>query len=72
MYLYCTGGSPYTKAGLLRQRQTEVHKLVKGMAKGPTGRALQGTLQLPCKDILNDAAASAVGIVPGLIGLCTH
>lgn len=64
-----TGRAPDTQARLLGQGQTQVHELIKGVAKSPTGRALQGALQLPCKDVLNDTVASAVGIIPGFIGL---
>lgn len=69
-HLNGAGSAPDTQAGLLGQGQTQVHDLIKGVAECPTGRALQGALQLPCKDILDDAVASAVGVIPRLIGLC--
>lgn len=71
-YLYSAGRASNTEARSLRQRQAEIHELVKGVAKGPTGRALQGALQLPCKDVLDDAAASAVSILPCLISLFSY
>ena len=60
------------EARALRKRQAEVHELIKGVAESPTGRALQSALQLPCKNVLDHAAASAVGILPGFIGLFVH
>lgn len=56
-------------ARLLWQRQAEVHELIKGMGHSMAGWALQGALQLPSKDILDDTVASAVGIVPCFIRL---
>ncbi len=64
--------TPETQAWFLRQGQTEVHELVKGVAEGATVRALQGALQLPCKDVLDDAVAPAVGVLPGFLCLLTH
>ena len=71
MHLDGASRTPDTQARLLGQGQTQVHELIKGVAKCPAGRALQGALQLPRKDILNDTAASAVGVVPCLLGLGT-
>lgn len=56
-------------AGFLWQRQTEVHELVKGMAESMAGRTFQCALQLPSKDVLDDAVAPTVGVLPCLICL---
>lgn len=57
---------------LLRQGQTEVQKFVKGVALSTAVRALQAGLQLPRKDVLDEAVAAAVGVVPGFISLLCH
>ena len=69
VHLDSASRTPDTQASLLGQGQAQVHELIKGVAKCPTGRALHSALQLPRKYVLNDTVASAVGVVPCLIGL---
>ena len=59
-------------ARLLWQRQTEVHKFIKGMGHSMASWALQSALQLPSKDILDDTVAPAVGILPCFICLLAY
>ena len=56
---------------MLGQGQTEVHELIKGVALSMTLRALQRALQLASKDVLDDAVAAAVSVLPSFISLLT-
>lgn len=46
-------------------------KVLEAVAFYTTGRACHSALQLPSKQVINDAAAPASGIVPGLLSLGT-
>ena len=65
-------GTDSSMAALARQRQADVQKVIKSVAASATIRALQGALQLPCKDVLNDTAAPALTMTPSLLSLCAH
>ena len=59
-------------ARLLGQRQAEIHEFIKCIRHSMASWALQGALQLPSKDILDDTVAPAVGILPCFICLLAH
>lgn len=56
---------------MMWQGQAEVHELIKGVALSMALRTLQRALQLASKDVLYDAVAAGLSIVPGLISLLT-
>ena len=64
--------TPHSQTGILGQWQTQLHKVIELMTGGSAMGTLHGALHLPSEQIADGTVAEALGIVPGLISLCTH
>ena len=59
------------QVGFTRQRETQVHEVIKLVSTGSAVGAMHSAQILALEQIMNHTVALALAIVPGLVSLCT-